>query len=36
MLQSKSKWDAVVSFITAVMGKKGADERKMQAAGIPE
>jgi len=36
ILQSKSKWDEVVSFITVVMGKKEADERKMQAAGRPE
>ncbi|XP_015371180.1 PREDICTED: uncharacterized protein LOC107166867 [Diuraphis noxia] len=36
MLQSKSKWDAVVGFITAVMKRKEADKRKIQAGAIPE
>lgn len=36
MVQSKSKWDTVVKYITTVMKKKETDERAMQAAAVAD
>lgn len=34
MVQSKSKWDAIVKYITTIMKRKEADERTMQAVAV--
>ena len=32
IVQSKSKWDAVVKHVTTILRRKEADERRLQAA----
>uniref|UniRef100_A0A2S2NJ82 Retrovirus-related Pol polyprotein from type-1 retrotransposable element R1 n=1 Tax=Schizaphis graminum TaxID=13262 RepID=A0A2S2NJ82_SCHGA len=36
MLQSKSKWDTIVKYITTIMKRKEADERKIQTAAVAD